>query len=144
MEIKVRYKRSLGITLVLASVAVAMDSFVVGLQGDFPFSLMSGLVTLFGGVLFLKNKYFTVSKNEFILYTLIGKVDRNYSFKSWNSLKIEDNRLYVKQDGEFEKIPVYKWLTNEADWNSLSEQLDQQHSESNYKKAPEKNSNQNS
>lgn len=128
MEIQVRYKRSLGITLVLASVAVMLDSFVVGIQGEFPFSLLSGLITLFGGVLFLKNKYFTISKHDIVLYTLVGKIDRTYSLKFHKNVKIENNRLYVKEKGNFEKVPVYKWLIDERDWETLVEQCDRQKS----------------
>ncbi|MBP0000810.1 MAG: hypothetical protein J7641_17740 [Cyanobacteria bacterium SID2] len=123
MELQIRYKRSIGIALVLASITVALDSLVVGIQGQFPFSLFSGFVTLYGGILFLKNPYFRVSKHELVLYKLIGQVDRTYSLKSWQDLSVENDRVYWKNGNDSEKIPIYKWLVNEGDWETLKTRI---------------------
>lgn len=71
-ELQVRYRRGIGITLVMASIFVLLDAFVVSLKGGFPFSLISGFITLYGGYLFVNKTYLTLSKHELTLYKLTG------------------------------------------------------------------------
>lgn len=123
MEVKVRYRRAISVTLLVSSVFVLLDSVVVGLKHEFPFSLLSGLVTLLAGYFLFTKTYFKVSKHELVLYKPTGSVQETYSLRSLKDLTIEEHQIfYIKKDKR-EKLPIYRWLSNENDWNTLLETL---------------------
>ncbi|WP_159789037.1 hypothetical protein [Sodalinema gerasimenkoae] len=118
-ELRVRYRRGIGITLLAASVFVILDAFVVSLKGGFPFSLISGFITLYGGYLFVNKTYLTLSKHELTLYKLTGKLDRTYSLRSLKDLTIDNNQIIYCPKKTATGIPIYPWLCHQEDWLNL-------------------------
>lgn len=118
-ELKVRYRRGIGVTLLIASIFVLLDAFVVSLKGGFPFSLISGFITLYGGYLFVSKTYVTLSRHELNLYKLTGQLDQTYSLRSLKDLTLEENRIiYCPKKTEM-PVPIYPWLCHPDDWTQL-------------------------
>ncbi|USR92909.1 hypothetical protein NEA10_09415 [Phormidium yuhuli AB48] len=118
-ELQVRYRRGIGITLVMASIFVLLDAFVVSLKGGFPFSLISGFITLYGGYLFVNKTYLTLSKHELTLYKLTGKLDRTYTLRSLKDLSLDNNQIVYCPKKTATGIPIYPWLCHQEDWQNL-------------------------
>ena len=118
-ELKVRYRRGIGVTLLIASIFVLLDAFVVSLKGGFPFSLISGFITLYGGYLFVSKTYITLSRHELKLYKLTGKLDQTYSLRSLNDLTLDKNRIIYCPKKTETPLAIYPWLCHPNDWTQL-------------------------
>ncbi|MFO8039980.1 MAG: hypothetical protein R6U67_11085, partial [Sodalinema sp.] len=131
-ELKVRYRRGIGVTLLMASIFVLLDAFVVSLKGGFPFSLISGFITLYGGYLFVSKTYITLSRHELKLYKLTGRLEQTYSLRSLKDLTLDENRIIYCPKKTETPLPIRSARNNLENQENITDKM----MESAYKEVP--------
>ena len=123
---KIRLNKLVGILLVAYGVIMIVAAIILFMSGrDFVRRLVSGVVPLLIriGLLYFKDHYFEVGKNNLVTYWLIGLKYKTYHFNSLKDLTIEDDKIFLKVGDKKEKLPIYKWLSDPSDWQALAEML---------------------
>ncbi len=119
----VGYNRIVAITLIVLGGLDALLGLWLSLLGSFSYSLIIGIVILWLGVLYLRRPYFVVEKNQVVMPALLGPRQRTYFFKTPADLKLEDNKLFVRADSQWKRVPVYRWMSDPTGWKVLDAQL---------------------
>ncbi|MGD1902792.1 MAG: hypothetical protein ACFB9N_11190 [Geitlerinemataceae cyanobacterium] len=116
----VRFKRALAITLILSGGGIFFSSTLAFLTGQFPFGFIASFAFIFAGVTLQKNTYFRLDRRELVVYKPTGKEDYRCALTSVRDLEIEDDTVYIDRDGESRKMPLYRWLAEDEDWENFA------------------------
>ncbi|MEO1447782.1 MAG: hypothetical protein AAFV46_16410, partial [Cyanobacteria bacterium J06635_11] len=121
---KARYKTWMGITmLVIGVIATVLNVWVMLLSGSFSFTIIPCVLPAIIGFLYLTRPYFVVAPNRLTIYSPIGQVVKRYPFKSFNDIKLVNDRLYIESvDASLtgaEQVKISKGLTHARDWQTL-------------------------
>ncbi|MEM9088909.1 MAG: hypothetical protein AAGC93_09215 [Cyanobacteria bacterium P01_F01_bin.53] len=121
---KARYKTWIGITmLVIGVIATVLNVWVMLLSGSFSFTIIPCVLPAIIGFLYLTRPYFVVAPNRLTIYSPIGQVVKRYPFKSFNDIKLVNDRLYIESvDANLtgaEQVKISKGLTHAQDWQTL-------------------------
>lgn len=112
------------------------QNFINGILGIGGFNLVLGLASLatatpawfllIVGALLLALAFvlrgrplLTIEQDRVIVHGLIGRLTRVYPIHSQDDIVLEGNRLYVKQAGYAQRLPVAKGMINSEDWAEL-------------------------
>lgn len=123
----VRYSKWLGISFtVLGAIGTFLALWVMLLTKEFSVYIISNVIVLVLGILYLKNPYFTLEDNRLYLYNLLGGKIKQFSFMSLQELSIEDNKIYLKTPDNKRKLPITTWMTNKNDLDAVKSRIARQ------------------
>jgi hypothetical protein len=123
----VRYRKWLGISFtVLGAITTLLWVWLLLLTRNFSLHLITGVIILTLGILYLTKPYFSVGSNRIDFYNLLGAKIKQYSFNSWKDLTIEQNKIYLQGNDRQKKLPIVKWMTNKEDWEKLESKIKRQ------------------
>ncbi|QLE56825.1 hypothetical protein [Nostoc sp. TCL26-01] len=118
-----RYSQALGYVFIpLGLLNLVLGGFLL-IKGQFSVSIIIGLTTLFLGFAYLKKPYVTIKPDQFIIHTPLGWPQRIYNYNAPEDVKIAHNKILMKQDGEWKRLPVSKLLIQTEDWLTLRERF---------------------
>ena len=119
---KMRYKKSVGIFLILLGVLEVCVYLLIGI-GSSPVSLpILGFVVILFGVLFLQRTYFMVNADSLVFHALLGSAKRTYKFLSLKEFEIENNNIFMTIDGKHKKI-ISGWWVEKNDWQTFLQKI---------------------
>jgi hypothetical protein len=123
----VRYRKWLGISFtVLGAITTLLWVWLLLLTRNFSLHLITGVIILTLGILYLTKPYFSVGSNRIVFYNLLGVKIKQYSFNSWKDLTIEQNKIYLQGNDRQKKLPIVKWMTNKEDWEKIESKIKRQ------------------
>ncbi|MBW4621899.1 MAG: hypothetical protein KME17_21365 [Cyanosarcina radialis HA8281-LM2] len=132
----VRYHKWLGISFtVLGGINTFLWIWLLLLTKNFSLNLITGIIILTVGILYLTKPYFSIEinktyiykeSNKIYFYNLLGMKIKEYSFNSWQDLTVEQNKVYLQGNDREKKLPIVKWMTNKDDWKILESRINRQ------------------
>ncbi len=119
----IRYNRVLAYAfMVLGAINVALGGWLLLLR-SFNTSLVIGFVLLLLAALYLTRPYFTIEKNQVVVSAMVGPVKRTFFFRTAEDVKVEGGRLFVRDGERWKRVPVYRWMSDAADWKAMESKL---------------------
>lgn len=113
----IRYNR------VLAYAFMVLGGWLLLLR-SFNTSLVIGFVLLLLAALYLtRPSYFTIEKNQVVVSAMVGPVKRTFFFRTAEDVKVEGGRLFVRDGERWKRVPVYRWMSDAADWKAMESKL---------------------
>ena len=119
---KIRYKKSVGIFLILIGALDAGAYLLIGIGSSPIILLIPGLVVILFGVLFLQRTYFIVNDDSLIFHALLGPARRTYKFASLKELEIENNNIFITINGKRSRLISGWWVENNY-WQALLQKI---------------------
>src|SRR5687768_8352373 len=120
MIMNIRYNRKVSIAFIVLGVVLACLYLVIVLSGGKAGVLLTlAVVIIFFGLIFLNGTYFILNENSLVLKALIGPASITYRFDSFKDFSIENNSLFLNQNGKRQKINISVWLVDEKGWQAF-------------------------
>ncbi|WP_020672355.1 hypothetical protein [Amycolatopsis nigrescens] len=117
---KVRYNPVVGVALLVIGAVCEFLGVWLYLLGEFSPVVLTGLMPMLIGILYLVRPYFWVSPAAVEVTALVGTMRREYPFQA---LEAEGGRLVaVDHEGARKKVPVARWLAHSEDWAAATQQ----------------------
>lgn len=118
---KVYYNKAWGIFFVIMSLIIlVLHLYLINLTGRTqPLNMLSAILILVVGILYLNRPYFELTSTEIQLYAPLGYVVRRYNFTSYSDLDWDGKKLYLIQDGKRKRIRVSAMMSNKAQWQQF-------------------------
>jgi hypothetical protein len=110
------------IMLILGLINLVLGVWLA-LLGRFNPSLFIGVVVFVIGVLYWQRPYFIVESSGVVVPAMLGPVRRSFPFKTPQDIRIENNRLLVRDETYWRRVPVRRWLSDRRDWAALEHYL---------------------
>lgn len=119
---------SLFLALGLLNVFLAL--WLMLLTGEFSAAIVTGVVILAVGFLYLTRPCFAIAPNRITLYNLIGSPIKRYPFTNFSDIYIADKKVYIRNQDSVgtsttgsaatnEKVKLTKWMIKPSDWKTL-------------------------
>ncbi len=108
--------------IMLGAINVAFGGWLLLLR-NFNYSLIIGFILLLLAALYLTRPYFTLETSQVTVSAMVGPVKRTFFFRSPEDLKIEGSRLSVRDGERWKRVPVYRWMSDAADWKAMQSKL---------------------
>lgn len=116
------YKATLGTLLLLSGALGLTYSLWVRTQHSLVIGILGAALFLFG-CFCLNRPYFLLEPRQLTVYTLLGTVNKRYTFESWDVVKADNRRIYIDNGGITIKVPVIPWLVKTDDWSTVRKLL---------------------
>jgi hypothetical protein len=113
------------IFIVLGVINILLGGWLL-LLGRFSFSFVLGLLITLIGYMYLTRPYFTVEKDAVIVPALMGTRERVSRFQTPDEVRLDGNKLMVRDNGNWKRVPVYRWMSDPAGWKALEDRLARQ------------------
>lgn len=108
-----------GVSLVLA---VAL--LLLGAEGSILLPLgVTAVVTLVPTITLWNKVYFHVGEEEVRLNALIGPASTSYPMDAPGAVRLNDDRLEVRRDSEWQRVRVFRFMSRTEDWQELEDRL---------------------
>lgn len=125
LPITLYYRKSMGLLLLIGGIINFVLGVWVSLLGAFSITWLTGLMIGFIGFGYLTKPYFSVSMDEVSIYNIYGFKIKSYPLTSFNSLTIENHKLYTNSGGSNQKIRIAAWMVNPEHWGQLEKIIQQ-------------------
>ncbi|MCI0413068.1 hypothetical protein L0222_09735 [bacterium] len=120
---KVRYNKALGIGFIIFGMGLVFLGLLTGGGGGVKITFIIGGLEIWLGVTYLKKPYFVIDDNKLELYALAGNVLATYKFQSLKEIEINNNTMFLKQNGKRQKIKISTWMIDKGDWQKLLQKI---------------------
>jgi hypothetical protein len=121
---KMRYKKAMGVIYIAMGTLFSCIYFLIALNGGKGSVLLTmGFVVIMFGVLFLTRTYFVVNDDSLVLNAILGPAKTTYKFQSVKDLEIDENKVYITQNGKRQKINISAWMVDKRDWQAFKEKI---------------------
>ncbi|MBI9050850.1 MAG: hypothetical protein JEZ00_15625 [Anaerolineaceae bacterium] len=121
---KIRYKKSMGIIFIVVGIMLSCIYFAMALnENNGSMLLTTGFLLILFGVLTLTRIYFEITENVLIIYAILGPGKTSYTFASPDEFEIEDNKVFLNQNGKRSKLPISAWMVEKQDWQLFIEKI---------------------
>jgi hypothetical protein len=121
---EIRYNRWVaGILLALGGLNLILAVWLMLVVKTVPVSLITALIVAFLGWMYWQRPYFIVEQDYVVAPALVGPLKREFLFRSPQDVKIEDGKLMVRNEGEWKRVPVYRWLSHPDDWQQMAKHV---------------------
>lgn len=115
---KVRYNPAVAVVALVLGLLCLFLGLWMSMLGEFSPTVIAGLMPTLIGILYLVRPYFWVTPRSVTVGALIGPMSREIMFQR---LEADGGRLYaIEDDGTRKKLPVARWLANQADWRAIT------------------------
>lgn len=110
----------------LLCIGLAICAIAIGAMlrsNSFNSLIILGAAVVLAGYLYLTQPYFVLAPSRLTVYSLLGRAVKRYPFETFDSLKIENDTLYI--DGGFlegnrlEPTQIKRRLVKSQDWKKL-------------------------
>lgn len=122
-----RYKQVFGYVLLAVgtlSLFVNLWVYLLTAQLSLLAYIFLGLVMILLGYGYLTKPMAILEPNSLIIKAMYGPVQKIFDFRSFEDLKIENNRLFVRNlNGGWEKTQIAKSMMKKQDWLALQEMM---------------------
>lgn len=113
---KMRYNKTMGIIYIIAGVIFSLIYFVISLNGGKGAVFLTvGFVGILFGILFLTRTYFVFNDDSLILNAIIGSNKVTYKFQSAKEIEIDNQKIYLNQNGKRQQINISTWMIEKSD-----------------------------
>jgi len=119
---KMRYKKSVGIFLILLGALEAGFYLLIGIGNSPIILLVMGFIIILFGVLFLQKTYFIVNEDSLVFHALLGPSERTYKFMSLKEFEIENNNIFVTINGKRNRF-ISGWWVENTDWHAFLQKI---------------------
>ena len=119
---KMRYKKSVGIFLILLGALEAGFYLWIGIGNSSIILLVMGFIIILFGVLFLQRPYFIVNDDSLVFHALLGPTERTYKFMSLKEFEIENNNIFVTINGKRNRF-ISGWWVENTDWQAFLQKI---------------------
>ena len=119
---KMRYKKSVGIFLILLGALEAGFYLLIGIGNSPIILLVMGFIIILFGVLFLQRTYFIVNDDSLVFHALLGPTERTYKFMSLKEFEIENNDIFVTINGKRNRF-ISGWWVENTDWQTFLQKI---------------------
>jgi hypothetical protein len=119
---KMRYKKSVGIFLILLGALEAGFYLLIGIGNSPIILLVMGFIIILFGVLFLQKTYFIVNEDSLVFHALLGPSERTYKFMSLKEFEIENNNIFVTINGKRNRF-ISGWWVENTDWQAFLQKI---------------------
>ena len=118
---EIHYKKVISIGFIVFGALSALLYFVLDAKNlvQIGFSLF----LIFYGYLTLTKPYFILNDNSLELHAILGPAMKSYTFDSFQDFQVENNKIYLNQKGNREKLPISKWMVENQDWQLLIDKI---------------------
>lgn len=114
----------MGIIFIVVGVMFACIYFIIALNGGKGSTLLTvGFISIMFGVLFLTRTYFVLNDDSLVLKAILGSAKTTYKFQSIKNIEIENNKIYINQDGKREKLTISTWMIDKKDWQAFLQKV---------------------
>jgi len=119
---KMRYKKSIGIFLIVLGALEAGFYLLIGIGSSPVILLVMGFIVMLFGVLFLQRTYFIVNDNSLVFHALLGPTERTYKFLSLKEFEIENNNIFITINGTRKRF-ISGWWVENTDWQAFLQKI---------------------
>ncbi len=117
--IPIKYQPLLANIYILIGVFCAIIFLIGGyLLNDFLvyFYTIVALFPIYIGFKLKSNLYAKVSKNEIIVYGLLGQIRKHYTLNKNEMFIAKNNKIYLKKGNLQQKLKINNWFVDKYDW----------------------------
>ena len=122
-KMKIRYAKALGIISIIIGLIFLCSTLMVLGSSYGVIVFLSGVFSIYSGVVYLTKPYFFVHDNMLEVYAITGHSIATYNLQSLQEIEIENNKLFLNQNGKRSKIPISAWMVDKRDWLSLVQKI---------------------
>jgi hypothetical protein len=122
---KVHRNKAVGIVIIVIS-SVDACLFLSLIYANIKPGLPLGILGLLGiglGSMYLRGTYFEATADSLILQAVIGPAKKTYRLKSKEDISIDGRNVYLTDEGERRRLPVYAWMADKQDWEAFNRWL---------------------
>ena len=80
------------------------------------FYVIVALFSIYIGVKLKSNLYAKVSKNEIIVYGLLGQIRKHYALNKNEMFIVKNNKIYLIKGNLQQKLKINNWFVDKYDW----------------------------
>jgi hypothetical protein len=115
----VGYNKIVAIALLILAVINAILGVWLLLLGSLSSSLIIAVLVGFLAYGYLTRPYVVVEKNQIVLPALIGPVQRTFLFRTPDDVKMEGDKLFVRDGDAWKRVRIYRWVSDPEGWTAL-------------------------
>jgi hypothetical protein len=120
---RIHYNKAIGIGSIILGVGLMCLALLTGGDGGATFPFVIGGFEILYGILTLMKPYVFVDDSVLEVYALAGNAVAKYKFQSLKEIEIQNNRLFIDQNGKRQKIKIVAWMTDRGDWQKLLQKI---------------------
>ena len=118
---EIHYKKAISIGFIIFGAIFVIIYFILNDSSITRLGLALFLMAY--GFLTLTKPYFIIKEDSLELIAILGPAKKTYSFDSIHDLQIENNKIYLTQNGNREKLPISKWMVENLDWELMIQKI---------------------
>jgi cytochrome b subunit of formate dehydrogenase len=124
----VRYKKSWAYFIIAIGALILLLGGIDLLKGvpiqreqNFWMKMIFGVIIIANGLGCLIKPYVIFAARGFVFKNLIGPGERTTEFNSLDRVRVENNKILIRNNGGWERLPISKLFAHNDDWQALIE-----------------------
>jgi hypothetical protein len=123
---EIRYSKAMALACLVIGGVLAGLYFIGTPDGDNGTTLVTvGFIGILLGALFFTRTYCVLNEDSLVVNAILGPGKTIYEFESLKELVVEDNKIFLVQNGNRQKINISVWMIEKKDWLALQQKINQ-------------------